>query len=200
MRRALSIAAAVLCVSAALTGCSFVKAVKIGEEGKYTGAKTFNASDESSADWTNIVADIKKQAEKNDLASLLEDGGLKKPEAVTLKGKVVSFESMANGKKTYLVVVPDGYKGKTEVDVQTGSIYTGTAVRDVQNEKKFEDFTNQTEWSEYAKSLNAEVDSNVIAALDFAKNDPTGKTVTLTGAAESTAGKVVVTPVEMTVE
>ena len=86
------------------------------------------------------------------------------------------------------------------MDVQTGSIYTGTAVRDVQNEKKFEDFTNQTEWSEYAKSLNAEVDSNVIAALDFAKNDPTGKTVTLTGAAESTAGKVVVTPVEMTVE
>ena len=147
-----------------------------------------------------ILLSIKKQAEKNDLASLLGDGGLKKPEAVTLKGKVVSFESMANGKKTYLVVVPDGYKGKTEVDVQTGSIYTGTAVRDVQNEKKFEDFTNQTEWSEYAKSLNAEVDSNVIAALDFAKNDPTGKTVTLTGAAESTAGKVVVTPVEMTVE
>ncbi len=199
MKKAVSLIAAAVCASMVLTGCSFVKVVKIGEEGTLTGEKTFDASAESNEDWGKVAEEIEGKA--TDLTELLKADGVKGAVAVKTKAEVKEFVSKANGKKTSLVIIPEGYEGKDEISVQTGSIYTGTAVRDVQTLKTFESFTNQTEWSEYAKSLNKEVDENVVLPLDLAKNDPTGKTITLVGCATpGTTGGVVITPVEITIE
>ena len=188
-----------VCLSVALTGCSPWKIVKIGEEGALTGKQAFDASAQSSEDWDIVAGEITENAVE--LSELLNGGGVKAATAVKTKATVAEFESKANGKKTALIITPEGYDGKESVSVQTGSIYTGTGIRDAQTNKKFEDFTNQTEWSEYAKSLNSEMDSAVVAPLDLANNDPTGKTVTVVGVAESgKSGGVVITPVELTIE
>ena len=79
------------------------------------------------------------------------------------------------------------------------SVYSGTALRDTQTLKVFQDFTNQTEWSHYAKALNAEADAQVVAPLGLDES-VAGKAVTFTGAAAESAGKVVITPVAMTIE
>ena len=85
------------------------------------------------------------------------------------------------------------------VKVQIGSIYSGTDVRDIQTIKNFESFTNQTEWSQYAKALNAQVDSLVVAPLSI-DDSVVGKTVTLVGAASASGGEITITPVSMTIE
>jgi len=66
--------------------------------------------------------------------------------------------------------------------VQLGSIYSGTAVRDAQTGKGFKDFTNQTEWSAYAKALNSQLHELVVAPLAIDESIQ-GKTVSVIGAA-----------------
>ena len=91
----------------------------------------------------------------------------------------------------------EGYDG--EVQIQAGGVYSGTALRDTQSLKGFQDFTNQTEWSQYAKALNQEVDAQVIAPLALDES-AAGKTATFVGAATASGGKIVITPVELTIE
>ena len=83
--------------------------------------------------------------------------------------------------------------------VQLGSIYSGTSVRDVQTLKAFGDFTNQTEWSQYAKALNSQLDELIVAPLAIDENIQ-GKTVTVIGAATASGNEVLITPVALTVE
>ena len=83
--------------------------------------------------------------------------------------------------------------------VQLGSIYSGTAVRDAQTVKSFGDFTNQTEWSQYAKALNSQLHELVVAPLAIDESIQ-GKTVTITGAATGSASSVDITPVSITIE
>ena len=98
-----------------------------------------------------------------------------------------------------MAVTPENYSGSMQFVIQLGSIYTGTAVRDVQTVKSFGDFTNQTEWSQYAKALNSQVDKEVVSPL--AINDSVkGKTVTVIGAATSSGNQVNVTPVSIVIE
>ena len=119
--------------------------------------------------------------------------------AVTLRGVVTEYVSKANGKKNSLTVVPDGYEGSAVFSVQIGSIYSGTSVRDVQTVKAFGDFTNQTEWSQYAKALNSELDAQVVAPLAI-DGSIQGKTISLTGTAVAAGGEVTVTPIALTIE
>ena len=85
------------------------------------------------------------------------------------------------------------------VKVQIGSIYSGTEVRDVQSVKNFESFTNQTEWSQYAKALNSEVDAQVVAPLGI-DDSVVGKKVSIIGAASASGDEVTITPVSITIE
>ena len=172
------------------------KVIDKGTEGQYTGVVEFDASASSGDDWSQIVAEITGNAQ--DIASVdlaaLGDG-----KAVRLKGAVSEFISKANGKKNSIVVVPEGYSGDAVFTVQLGSIYSGTAVRDAQTVKAFADFTNQTEWSAYAKALNSELDANVVAPLAIDESVK-GKTVEIVGAATASGNEVTITPVAMTIE
>ena len=180
-------------ISMTCTGC--VKIIDKGTEGQYTGEVAFDASADSSSDWDQVVAEITENAK--DLSELLAGDGVGKASAVSVTAKVKEFESKANGKKNALILDVEGYDGT--VKVQIGSIYSGSEIRDVQSVKKFESFTNQTEWSQYAKALNAEADVQSIAprAID---DSIVGKTVTLVGGASASGDEVTITPVSLSIE
>ena len=161
----------------------------------YTGEVAFDASADSSSDWEQVVSEITEKA--SPLTDLVSGDGVGKCSAVSLTAQVKEFESKANGKKNALILDVPEYDGT--VKVQIGSIYSGTDVRDLQSVKNFESFTNQTEWSQYAKALNAELDAQVVAPLALDES-VTGKSVTLVGAASESGGEITITPVTMSVE
>ncbi len=175
-----------------MTACGIVTVVPIGQEGSFTGQEAFDSSAQSSDDWTAVVDEIKGNAA--DAAGTL-GGDLGDGTAVSGTAKIVEFNT--DTPKYYLLVEVDGFDG--EVQIQAGGVYSGTALRDTQTLRVFQDFTNQTEWSQYAKALNQEVDAQVVAPLSIDES-VAGKTVTFTGVAASGGGKIVITPVEMTIE
>ena len=172
------------------------KVIDKGTEGQYTGEVAFDASASSGDDWSAVLGEITGKAE--DIASVdlaaLGDG-----RAVTLKGTVTGYESKASGKKNTITVAPEGYSGDAVFTVQLGSIYSGTAIRDTQTVKAFGDFTNQTEWSAYAKALNSEMHDKVVVPLNLDEGIQ-GKTVTIVGAATGSGSDINITPVAITIE
>ena len=186
------ILAVVLVVFLALSA----KVIDKGTEGQYTGEVAFDASASSGDDWSAVLGEITGKAE--DIASVdlaaLGDG-----RAVTLKGTVTGYESKASGKKNTITVAPEGYTGDAVFTVQLGSIYSGTAIRDTQTVKAFGDFTNQTEWSAYAKALNSEMHEQVVVPLNIDEGIQ-GKTVTVTGAATGSGNDINITPVAIAIE
>jgi len=171
------------------------KVIDKGTEGQYTGEVAFDANASSSGDWESVVSEITANAQDvagMDIASISGT-------AVSLKGTVSEYVSKAGGKKNSITVVPEGYTGDAVITVQLGSIYTGTDVRDAQTVKGFADFTNQTEWSQYAKALNSQLDELVVAPLAIDEGIQ-GKTVQIVGAASASGKEVTVTPVAITIE
>ena len=196
MKKKLSLIAAAVLLAASLTGCGIVKVVPIGEEGTYTGKAVFDSSAESSSDWSAVVKEITGEAQE--LAELMKGDGIGSDvAAVTGKAKIVEFNTETP--KHFLLLEPEGCEGSTEFKMQAGGVYSGTAVRDVQTLKSFEDFTNQTDWSQYGKALNKEVDAQVVAPLALDES-VAGKTVTFVGAAVASGDTVTITPVSLTIE
>lgn len=186
----------VLCVALVAFLAMSAKVIDKGTEGQYTGEVAFDASASSGDDWGAVLAEITGKAEEIaavDLAAL-GDG-----RAVTFKGEVTGFDSKANGKKNSMTVAPEGYTGDAVFTVQLGSIYSGTAIRDTQTVKAFGDFTNQTEWSAYAKALNSEMHEKVVAPLSIDEGIK-GKTVTIIGAATGSGKDISITPVAIAIE
>lgn len=194
MKKRMSLIAAVLLLSASLAGCGLVKVVPIGEEAQYTGEKVFDSSEESSNDWTSVVSDITEKAQ--DFAELVKGDGVGS-DAVAVSGSAKIVEFNTDTPKYFLLVEVDGCDA--EIKIQAGGVYSGTTVRDAQSIKGFENFTNQTEWSQYAKALNKEVDAQVVAPLALDES-AAGKTVTFVGAAVEASGTITITPVELTIE
>ena len=172
------------------------KVIDVGTEGQYTGVVAFDAKASSGGDWEKVAAEITANAVGVETLDLADLGHGK---AVRLQGTVSDYTSRANGKKNTLTVVPKGYAGDRTFTVQLGSIYTGTAVRDAQSVKTFGDFTNQTEWSQYAKALNSQLHELVIAPLSLGE-DVKGKTVDLVGAATASGSEVTITPIAISIE
>ena len=166
-----------------------------GTEGQYTGVVAFDAQASSGSDWEKIVAEITGNAkEVKDLNLSSLGAGV----AIKVKGTVSDYISQANGRKNSLVIVPEGYTGGMKFTVQLGSIYSGTAVRDIQTVKSCGDFTNQTEWSQYAKALNSQLDKSTVAPLALDVNVK-GRTVSIIGAATSSGSNVTITPVAISI-
>ena len=86
--------------------------------------------------------------------------------------------------------------GKT-VDIATGPVILGTALRDVAA-ISFGDFTNQIDYQDVATQLNAKAKTDVIGAVD--KATLTGKTVEFQGAFTALSPtQISVVPTELTV-
>ena len=190
------IIAVIIAVALIVFVAKSAKVIEKGTEAQYTGVAVFDAKASSSSDWDKIAAEITGNAADITTLDLTALGAGK---AVTLKGTVSAYDSKANGKRNTITVAPDGYTGNAKFTVQLGSIYTGTSVRDIQTLKSFGDFTNQTEWSQYAKALNSQLDQAVVAPLAIDKSIE-GKHVTITGAATASGSNVTVTPVAIVIE
>lgn len=192
MKKKLILIITAVMMAVSVTACGIVTVVPIGQESSFTGQQAFDSSAESSDDWTAVADELKAGA--TDAAQAIS-AGVGSGTAVTGTAKILEFNTETP--KYYLLVELDGYDG--EVQIQAGGVYSGTALRDTQTLKAFENFTNQTEWSQYAKALNKEADTQVVAPLGIDES-VAGKTVTFTGAAAESAGKIIITPVEMTIE
>lgn len=192
MKKKLILSMTAIIMAISMTACGIVTVVPIGQESSFTGEEKFDSSAESSNDWTAVVEELETNA--TDAAQAL-GAGVGSGTAVSGTAKIIEFNT--DTPKHYLFVEIEGYDG--EVQIQAGGVYSGTALRDTQTLKVFQDFTNQTEWSQYAKALNAEVDAQVVAPLGIDES-VAGKTVSFTGAAAENAGKVIITPVSMTIE
>ncbi len=189
----------VLIAAAAVLLVFFILSAKVidkGTEGKYTGVVTFDAGESSSGDWEHIVAEITEKAED---AAMIDPAAVGNGKAVRLTGTVSEFVSKGKGKKNSMTVVPDGYSGSTVFTVQLGSVYNGTAIRDIQTLKEFGSVTNQTEWSQYGRALNDLVHEHVVSplAIDETVQD---KKVTVVGAAVMDKNQMIITPVAITIE
>ena len=179
-----------------------MKIIDKGTEGQYTGIVAFDAGSSSSGDWDIVVQEITgKAVEISSLESVTKEV-LGTGMAVRLRGTVSEYVTKANGKKNSIIIVPEGYTGSAAFTVELGSIYgaTNTAIRDTQTVRTLtKDFTNQTEWSQYAKALNDQSFANVVTSLAINESIQ-GKTVTIIGAATATGNTVTITPVSMNIE
>jgi predicted lipoprotein len=164
-----------------------------GTEADYTGKASFDASAEAAGDWASVADEITGNAQE--LSAVTVDAVASQTYSVSFTGTVTEYNT--DSPKGYLVVTVDGVS--EEVRVQVGSVFGGTTVRDAQTVKAYEDFTNQTEWSEYAKTINSEVQTNVIDPLgDLAELE--GKTVEVIGCYTPSGDTIVITPVSLTAQ
>jgi predicted lipoprotein len=194
LRNTLLTAAMAVVLSVTVTGCGIVTIVPKGEESKYTGEEVVSASQEADSDWDAVVDEVTENAQ--DLAETVESAETGESYAVKFTGTVEEYNT--DTPKGYLAVTVDGISDP--VQVATGKIISGTAVRDCQTVKEFEDFTNQTEWSEYARNLNDHVISDVITANNIG-DDTVGKTISVVGCfTPATDGTVSVVPVSIEVQ
>jgi predicted lipoprotein len=194
MKKKLALAFTSVCILTTLTGC--VKVIDKGTEGQYTGEVAFDAAADSSSDWTQIAEEISGNAA--DVTEVLNGNGIGSG-TVAVKGSGTVTELITKGPKNILAVQIDGYTGDDTFQIQVGSVYSGTALRDIQTLKNFEAFTNQTEWSQYGKALNAEMHAQVIEPLGIDESI-VGKKITFTGAATQSGSDVTITPSQLTVE
>lgn len=199
-----------------LTGCGIAKIIKTGEEAAITGNVEFNAGDNVANFWESAaIPELEERA--TDLKGLLETYG----EDMT-KGAGETYAKYSRGssgdltyvvkgegtisavekqkKAGYITLALDGYEGPKEIDIQIGSIFKGTSVRDGLNFIDFNDYTNQVEWGQVATSINQLVQQDVIDPIGYDAIEE-GKKVSFTGVFTVSKGdQILITPVEMTVE
>ena len=170
-----------------LSACNIVTVVPIGEEAKFTGVKEFSADNEAEGQWVAVVENI-----ESDAIDIKEVSDINNT-AVIGSGVIKEFNT--DTPKNYL----DIEINDSTYRIQVGKVYSGTAIRDAQKLKKFEEFNNQTEWSQYAKSLNTLMHEKIIEPLKLDKNVE-GKTAKFVGVAVNSDGVVLITPIELSIE
>ncbi len=197
----------------ALAGCG-IKVVKIGEEGKLTGATVFNADSDVASIWdSKAIPELTQKAV--DLKTFLTEanGNLK-----SLDKKYGKYSMGTSGELSYVVkgtgkvekvdqekkagtmqVTLDGYTGKETVKLQIGTVFKGSAVRDSISFIKYEDFKNQVQWAAVSQSIHGVIQEKVINPLNVASL--TGKTVEFVGCFTVDGNdELLITPVQMTVK
>lgn len=195
MKKARFLAAilALVMLATVLAGCGIVKIIPKGSESQYTGVKEFDAGAEAANDWQSIQTEITGKA--TPLADCLASDVNGTAYCVSFTATVEEYNT--DSPKGYLRVTVEGVSD--EVQVAVGKVFSGTTIRDCQTFKEYGDFTNQTEWSQYAKTVNGEVMTNVIEPLGDL-SALVGSTVEVVGCYTPGTGAVVVTPVSVTVQ
>lgn len=208
-----SVTAIILALCLIATCMSSCVVVKIGEEGKLTGEVAFDADTIVAEAWDEfIIPDL--DAKKTDLAELLNQAnGSWKP--VADKGKYTMGTSgdlnfVATGKATvteiatekkagYITLKLEGYDGDMAIQMQVGSVYKGSSVRDSLEFITYEDYTNQVEWANISQKINEKIDKDVITPADI--ENIKGKTVEFMACfTADSKEKVLLTPVTLTVQ
>lgn len=208
----LALLLAVITVIFSFAGCA--KVVKIGEEDKLTGETTFSADDDVEKIWdSKAVPELTEEAV--DLDVLLKDSKGDLSSVTEKYGKISSgtsgstnFVVKGTGKVTlvdqkkkagYIQIAPDGYSGEAKIELQVGTVYRGTSVRDSLSFIKYEDYKNQVQWAEISQSINKVIQKKVIDPMDV--SSLTDKTVTFIGCLPSDDNdELLITPVKISVK
>lgn len=211
-KRFLVLLMAVAVSISSMTGC--MKIVKIGEEGKYTGEVQFNAGDDVAKIWDSAAlpeltekavdlttflqeanGDLKSLADKYGKYSMGTSGELN----YTVKGTANVKEVHTEKKAGYMTVSLDGYTGPIIIELQIGTVFKGTAVRDSLNIIKFEDYKNQVDYAAVSQSIHKVIQTTVIDKLDLA--NIVGKNIEFTGCFTADSNDLIlITPVALTVK
>lgn len=198
--------------ASSLTGC--VKVVKIGEEGKITGEIAFNADSNVETIWqSNAVPDLTEKAVDLNMFLTESKGNLK-----TLAEKYGKYSMGSTGELNYVVkgtaeitkvdttkkngvmeLKLQGYEGPESIQLQIGSVFRGSAVRDSISFIKYEDYKNQVQWANVSQSIHSIIQKQVIDPLNV--SSLTGKTVEFVGCFTVDGNdKLLITPVQLTVK
>ncbi len=195
-----------------MTGC--MKIVKIGEEGKLTGEEQFNAGDNVAGIWesealpeltgnavdlttflTEANGDLKSLADKYGRYSMGTSGELN----YTVKGSAIVQEVNIEKKAGFIVLALDGYTGPITIELQIGSVFRGTAVRDSLSIIKFENYKNQVDYAAVSQSIHEILKTKVVNQIDISTIE--GKQIDFVGC--FTADKedlILITPVALTLK
>lgn len=197
-----------------LTGC--VKIVKTGEEAALTGATEFNAGDDVANFWeTTALPEMEAKAAElsevlttagGDLSSLSGEEyakysmGDKGELTYTIKGSGTISEVVTDKKAGYIVVTLDNYSGPEKVQIQIGTVFKGTSVRDSLNFIDFNDYTNQIEWAAVSQEINTLIQTNVIDPIGYDAFQTGGKVTFLGAFTVSGNDEIIITPTELSME
>ena len=91
--------------------------------------------------------------------------GLRYDEGAThfiVKGEAVIIRANEQSPQRTLTIKPANYQGKTEIVLQVGPVFRGTALRDAVGFIKFNDFGNQLQYAEVSTKLHERVTDKVI--------------------------------------
>lgn len=208
-KRVLAVGLAAAMMATTMTGC--VKVVKIGEEAEFTGEKEFNAGDDVASIWESQalpelqekaveLSDFMKEA-NGDVKSLVDKYGKYSMGTsgeinYVVKGTGTVTEVNQEKKAGYMTVKLDNYDGPAEIDIQIGTVYKGSSIRDSLDMIKFGDYTNQQDWAAVSQSINQLIDKEVVQAADPASLK--GKTISFVGCFTANDNeKILITPVEL---
>mgnify|MGYP002625515338 CR=1 FL=1 len=109
-------------------------------------------------------------------------------------GRVSRVDSRSQN-RTITVTLPN-YKGKTEVAIQIGPVFRGTALRDAVGFIQFNQFVNQLQFADVSNKLNDRVTTTVVQDFDLATVQD--KQVSFYGAFTlSNQSKIIITPVRL---
>ena len=206
-KRSFITAISALIILFSLTGC--VRVVQIGHEGDITGNKTFNSDQTVESFWqTKALPELTKKAvnlsqllaeSHNDLTSQKEKYGQNDKAIYVVKGQGTITTVDTKNKAGYLVLKLDDYNGPATIELQIGSVYKGSAVRDSLSFIKYEDYKNQVAWAKIAQSIHTVIDKTVIKKQNI--TELTGKTISFVGCfSANTPKEILITPVELTVK
>jgi predicted lipoprotein len=123
--------------------------------------------------------------------------GTGSPYAFLVRGTGTVTEVDEEAPSHPVTVKVDGLEGKdSNVQVVTGPVIAGTALRDAVKFIKFSDFTNQLDYADAGTGLNEKVKSDVLAGVSA--KDLVGKKVDFAGAFSMVApGVVLVVPTRL---
>jgi predicted lipoprotein len=123
--------------------------------------------------------------------------GTGSPFAFLVRGSGTVTEVDEDSPSHPVTVQVDGLKGDgSTVQVVTGPVIAGTALRDAVKFIKFSDFTNQLDYADAGTQLNAKVKTEVLAKVD--PKSLVGKKVDFAGAFSLVApGAVLIVPTQL---
>ena len=205
----IGLAAGLLTVS--LTGCRIATVVRIGEEETLIGGGEESLLDVASFWDSQVLPEIEDSAV--DLSQLLTDaaGDLSTQEAkahktqgsngidVAVHAEAEVVQAVTDKKAGYVTLSLPDYTGETVINLQTGSVIKKTSVRDYLSFINVNDYSDQIEYAQLSKNINAYIMDNVLSGVDA--GSLVGKTIEFYGCfTYEKDDEILITPVTFTVK
>ena len=164
-----------------LSGCKLwtIRPIDGKEKKTTTTTQTFNADDYVNSIWDSKVEPLvlEKAVDLTKLLNALDANadeakkqfGLRYDEGAThfiVKGEGVIVRVDEQSPQRTITIKPANYQGKTEVVIQLGTVFRGTALRDAVGFIKFNDFNNQLQFAEVSTKLHEHVSRKVVGEHD----------------------------------